>query len=345
MSRSNPDTLSLSEFDNKTFPAFTHQGRNLVVRILTNPESVKENAEAVKLLGPIAAETQRRFVQDLKKEGVPEKDLENLIFEKKFQSPDPEDFAKNKFPQKFGQPDNYTAIILEEALEDGTTKALSAMSFTINDPKKRECVKITEDTPIIFFDLSQTLPEYSGQNFLKLMRSYLLPDLLIRAAFPEEIFMGTSMKRMKAINSATNATYEIIPNFPIHGKIFNFISQESGENLMLQRWREKGEEVDFSLEDSRPLPVSDFFKADGNPDNSELSTWIESSKASHDDKHLEGCFMRARVNSLSRLRDRACDQLLTREVDGKLKNERTPGQTPTLIEAHAVSKIEVGKTV
>jgi hypothetical protein len=213
-------------FDNQTSPTFVFRGQNLFLRILASENSAKENPEIARLLGTTAAQTQQRLIDSLKK-NYPKIDQD--CFERPMKEPSPElmdNWIANGFAQEFTCYENYTAM----ALEDESRKVLCAMTFAINDANTKKCVKIedADETPLVFFEMSQTAPEFSGQGFLKIMRSFLLPNALLAAGFSEKIYMANAMKRMMATDPESGeVVYYGMSNFPIHGKIFGFMSPET----------------------------------------------------------------------------------------------------------------------
>ncbi len=126
------------------------------------------------------------MIEDLNKKGVL---ATSDWFEKKFKKPEEENiaaWAKGELPAEFGKANNYTVM----TIEDDEGNAVSAMAFTLNDEKEKEIMKIaaSDKSPLIYFDLSQTLPQNSGQGLLKMMRTFFLPDLLIKAGFAQQAY-------------------------------------------------------------------------------------------------------------------------------------------------------------
>ncbi|MES2960823.1 MAG: hypothetical protein V4694_00375 [Pseudomonadota bacterium] len=318
----------LRKLDNQRLPACKHQGQELSVHIITSKNSAKNSPKALELLGPIAWETQRRLIEDLLKKKdattVPsEMDTSWLETEmKKRSSLDPEEFGNTN------KTNDYTAMILED--KDGNP--LSAMSFTINDEKTKMLIdEEGRKATSIFFDLSQTVPEYSGQGFLKLMRGFLLPQILEQSGFSGKAYYSNSMKRMKVTNPLTKElVYENMPNFRTHGKIFDFINPQ--QTIIFERWRNIGQTQDFSREGDHGTPLSDFLN-NGVLNQKALQTWMEQAKKQHPEKKLEGCFMCTRVDDLSELVQRSSKTLLT--ADGQTIT-KTPGQMPSANSGYSV---------
>lgn len=301
----------LAAFDNQVIGGLTHLGKNLSVRVFTNQESFSNYPSKYDVFtGPIALDSQQRFIAELKKSGV---EAEENWFERKYKAASQEAIL-NWVIGEFQKP-NYTVMILE----DETGRPLSATNFTINDEERKRDFGVLEDgVPFVFFELSQTAPEHSGNGFLKIMRNYFLPDLLSQAGFSEEVHVTNAMKRMMATNPDTGEIHEDIPNLKIHGKILGFM----GDVTILERWREGGKE-DLFRESDAGVPMSDFIKEDGKFDNNKINEWISRSKAMRPDKYLEGCFMKVKVNNIEELRDRAFEELLE-SGNGKLTIKKRP---------------------
>ncbi len=304
----------LATFDNQIIGNFNYLGQEtLSVRIITSAQSAIENSANTKILLPIAYETQQRLIKELQKKG---KEVPASWFEKEFKKPSDADLDKwsqEELPEKFGKDDNYTLMLVENQ----AGKAVSAMAFTINDEKEKRNLRIQDESPVIFFDLSQTLPEYSGNGLLKTMRSFFLPDLLIKSGFSGPAHICNSTKRQAATNPNNGEIIcEEIPNFKVHGKIFNFL----GPTRILERWRDHGQTNDHSRVEDLGHPLESFL-TDNQFDDQKILAWIKQAKKQQPDKKLEGCFMISEVESLEMLRDKA-HNLLAHSKDRSLMIQR-----------------------
>lgn len=310
---------ALEIFDNKRNLVFYIDSQPVFLRVITSVAAAKANPKIADLLGPIAFETQRRLIEQLRSQYP---DINEEWFESKKREVG-EDKKKNWRESDFSKyfensENNYTAV----ALEDEEGNPICATSFTIDDKHNKNNFRLSQDeTPFIFFELSQTLPSHSGQGLLKAVRNFILPDLFCEVGFAD-CYFANSMKVMTARNPENNEViYRSFPNFVVHDKIFKF----AGDVFILPRYRK--DEDDFSLPDDEAQPSAKFYKG-GKTDDAAIKKFIddciEKAKKIQGEVKLEGIFMGTKIESLQKLKGKARRELFL-EKDGTIDGAEKDG--------------------
>lgn len=308
----------LSNFDDKIIGTLKSKtGEVFSVRAITSNESAARNIESLEMLVPIAHETRKRFKENVSSEHDipnefiklerPNDNSQDLVFDVKKIKKGASEIVAN-----FNN-NNYTALIVE----DSSGKAVSAISFTLNDENKRNNLNIADNqSPLLFLDLSQTLPEHEGKSILKLVRTYFIPKILADSGIEEKVFFTSATKRMKAEDSSNgNILYEDIPNFGVVSRTFNIIDNGNDKTRIYERWRDMELNDDRTIkkidsEDKRRdgdigVKLSEFLspseKGEHIINQNRLKEWIESSKAQEPTKFLEGCFYITEIDNVREL--------------------------------------------
>ena len=287
----------------------------IFLRVIISQDEAKRSPETADLLGPIAFETQKRLIDELR-------EIHPKIEESWFENPkkplteDKKEKWRNiLFPNLFSQGNNYTAI----SLEDESGRPMCATAFTINDKEIKEIFRLKEraEYPVIFFDLSQTLPEFSGKGLLKIMRSLVIPSLLHDAEY-ENGYYANSMKVMTAINPKNGEAIHSCPNFVIHNNIFKFCGDDVS---VLPRY--KNVDREFSSADEEFMPSTSFYEGEKFDKDKLVKSIVDCRKKCLEsaDVKLEGFFMATMIKDLKSLILKAQQELL-QEKDGKIECRR-----------------------